>query len=315
VALYLTEDDVDRLVDMPAAIAAVEEAFAAKARGEAANAPRLRLPLLDGNYNVMAATWSARGVVGMKAFTAGPKGVALSVYLFDAAGDGLLAIVEGRRLTQLRTGAASGVATRYLRPGARSVGLIGTGIQAMSQLEAIVHVTGATSARVFGRDVRKRAAFAERASEHLRIDVAPVESVDACIAGAEIVVTVTNAAEPVLSGARIAPGVHVVAAGSNSWMRAEVDVELVERSAIVVVDDVAQAGIECGDLMRAAELGRFAWASAIELGDVVIGRRPVERAPTDITLFESQGIALEDLAVADLAYTLAHRHGLGRSVP
>lgn len=313
--LYLTEADVAGLVDMPTAMTVIEEVFAAKARGEAVNRPRLRLPLLDGNYNVMAASWPARGVVGQKSFTAGPAGVSLDVVLYDAGGGGLLAIIEGRRLTQLRTGAASGVATRWMHPGDGPIALIGTGIQAATQLEAVALATGASSARVFSRSRDHRIAFAQAMSLQIGFDVAASESVESCIDGAAVVITVTNSNEPVLKGAWLSPGVHVVAAGSNSWLRSELDLDAVERFDRIVVDDIEQAKLECGDLLRAVELGRLDWTAVGELADVVTGRTIGRASAAEITLFESQGIAIEDLAIAERVYRLALERGVGTRIP
>jgi alanine dehydrogenase len=314
--LYLTETDVAGLVDMRAAMTVIEEVFAAKSRGEAVNRPRVRVPLVDGNYNVMAASWAAHGVVGQKSFTAGPAGVALDVMLYDAAGGGLLAIIEGKRLTQLRTGAASGVATSRLHAGdGRPIALIGTGIQATSQLEAVALATNATHARVFSRSERHRTTFAESMSQRLELDVTPSDSIESCVDGAGVIVTVTNSTEPVLQGDWLSPGVHVVAAGSNSWLRSELDLAAVERCDRIVVDDVEQAKIECGDLLRAVELGRLSWASVEELGDIVTGRTIGRTSSSEITLFESQGIALEDVALAERVFRLALERGIGAQVP
>ena len=313
--LYLTEADVDGLIDMPAAIDTLEEAFAAKATGDALNRPRLRLPLVDGNYNVMAASWISRGVVGQKSFTAGPAGVSLDIVLYDTNGAGLLAIIEGRRLTALRTGAASGVAAKYLARQGGEVALIGTGIQAATQLEAVVLATGSTSARVHSRSEEHRSAFAGRMSGSLGIAVTPVDSVEACISGAAIIVTVTNAVEPLLRGAWLEPGVHVVAAGSNSWVRAELDLDAVRRCDRIVVDDIEQAKTECGDLMRAVEAGRLSWTAVIELADIVAGRLAGRQSDEEITLFESQGIAIEDVALAEGVYRQALERGVGVRVP
>jgi hypothetical protein len=174
-ALYLTDADVAGLIDLRGAMAVIEEAFAAKALGEAVSRPRLRLPLPDGNYNVMAASWPDRGVVGHKSFTAGTAGLTLDVMLYDAAGGGLLAIIEGRHLTQLRTGAASGVASRHLAVRGGSIALIGTGVQATTQLEAVALATSASGATVFSRAPEHRASFIEAMSGRLGI---PITSAD-----------------------------------------------------------------------------------------------------------------------------------------
>jgi alanine dehydrogenase len=313
--LYLTDGDVAGLIDMAGAMAVIEEAFAAKSRGEAVNRPRLRLPLPDGNYNVMAASWPDRGVVGHKSFTAGTAGLTLDVMLYDAAGGGLLAVIEGRHLTLLRTGAASGVASRYLAVHGGSIALIGTGIQAAGQLEAVALATNAPLATVFSRSAEHRTSFIGAMSGRLGIPIAAADSAEACVEGASVVITVTSSAEPVLHGAWLRPGVHVVAVGSNSWTRSELDLEAVSRCDRIVVDDIEQAKLECGDLLRAVELGRLSWASVSELGDVVTGRSPGRGSASEISLFESQGIAIEDVAMAERVYRLALERGVGERLP
>lgn len=312
--LYLTDADVARLIDMPGAMAVMEDAFAAKSRGEAVNRPRVRLPLPDGNYNVMAASWADRGVVGHKSFTAGSAGLTLDVTLYDAAGGGLLAVIEGRHLTLLRTGAASGVAARHLAVHGGSIALIGTGIQAAGQLEAVVLATSASGARVFSRAPEHRTSFIESMSGRLGIPITSAGSAEACVDGASVVITVTSSAEPVLLGAWLRPGMHVIAVGSNSWTRSELDLEAVIRCDRIVVDDVEQAKLECGDLLRAVELGRLSWASVTELGDVVTGRSPGRGSASEVTLFESQGIAIEDVAMAERVYRLAVERGVGATL-
>ena len=255
--MYLTDADVAGLIDLRGAMAVIEEAFAAKARAARRSADRAcRLPLPDGNYNVMAASWPDRGVVGHKSFTAGTAGLTLDVMLYDAAGGGLLAIIEGRHLTQLRTGAASEVASRHLAVRGGSIALIGTGVQAASQLEAVVLATSASGATVFSRAPEHRASFIEAMSGRLGIPITSADSAEACVDGAAVVITVTSSAEPVLRGAWLGPGMHVVAVGSNSWMRSELDLDAVIRCDKIVVDDVEQAKLECGDLLRAP------WSSA-----------------------------------------------------
>lgn len=315
--LYLTESDVVKLLDMPAAIAALESAFQAKADGQIVNRPRLRVPLRRGSYNILAAGWTTGGMVGHKSYLARPGGVPrpFHIQLYDADDGGALAILEAWTLSNIRTGAVSGLSARYMATPGGEVAIIGSGLQAQTQLEAVVLATRASAARVYSRTAERRVQFAELMSKQLNIEVRPTESPQSCIDGAQTIVTITTSVEPVLKREWLSSGVHVIAAGNNSWMKSEVDVEAIEDFDVIAVDDVDQAKIECGELMRAAELGLFTWDQAVPLSDIVAGRRVARTSPADMTLFESQGIGLEDIAVAGLVYRRAVRARVGIQLP
>ncbi len=314
-ALYISEKDVASLLDIRMALGALEEAFAARARGEAGNLPRRRLPIGGGAYHIMAASWPAKGVAGHKSYTASRKGAAFHVMLYDASGAGLLAVIEANRIGQARTGAASGVATKYMaRPDASVAAVIGSGYQAETQLEAAAAVRTLKHARVFSRTGEHREAFAKKMTARMGFSVTATTTAQECVKGADIVITITNSSEPVLTVDMLAPGMHINAAGSNSWLRRELDTAAVARCSIVVVDDIEQAKVECGELMRAAESGHFSWDRALQLDKVVVGQVKGRASNDDITLFESQGIALEDIAVAERVYRLAIERGVGATL-
>jgi ornithine cyclodeaminase/alanine dehydrogenase-like protein (mu-crystallin family) len=236
--------------------------------------------------------------------------------LYDYESGQLLACMEAGRLGQIRTGAASGLATRHMaRPDAATVGIIGSGFQASTQLEAICAVRPIQQARVYSRRPERREEFARQMSERLNLEVAAVGSAQECVSGADVVVTITSAREPVLQGEWLAAGAHVNAAGGNHWMRREIDEAAVTRSQVIVVDDLDQAKLECGDLLWPEARGAFRWDMAHELQEVVAGRvagRPSDQA---ITLFESMGVALEDIAAAQLVYHKAREQGIGQELP
>jgi alanine dehydrogenase len=255
------------------------------------------------------------GLVGLKAYTGVGGAVRFAVLLSSAEDGALLAIVEADWLGQVRTGAASGVATRHMaRADASTVGLIGTGGQARTQLLAMCAVRPVRRVLVYGRDERRRASFSEEMSALARVEVAPVPSAEEAVRAADIVITATTAREPVLRGAWLRPGAHVNAMGSNWRNRREVDDETLKRSAIVAVDALDQARIEAGDLVIPADAGRFDFARAIELGHIVAGSVAGRDDLTQITLFKSLGLALEDVAVAGLVYTRARERGLGEEL-
>jgi ornithine cyclodeaminase/alanine dehydrogenase-like protein (mu-crystallin family) len=316
VALYLTEADVNGLLTMDLALDALDEVFKARAAGEVGNIPRARLPLGSGSYNIMAASWVTKGVVGHKSYTGGKGGATFHVMIYDASGDGLLAVMEAGRLGQVRTGAASGLATRYMaRPDASVVGVIGAGYQAETQVEAVARARNVSEVRVFSRTAERREAFAKSMSERLQIPMRPVDTAAAAAEGADILIAITNSFEPVITADMLAPGMHVNAAGGNSWMRRELETAAVARADVIATDDIEQARIECGELIRAADTGHFSWDSLVRLDRIVAGQRAGRESANQVTLFESQGVAFEDVAVAERLYKLALGRGVGTELP
>lgn len=311
-AVYLNEDQVRSLLTMDNAIAALEDVFKARANGDAFNMPRRRLPTSTGIYNFMSASWPSHNLVGHKSYAGGRPGIKFHVMLYDTSRNELLAVIEANHMGQVRTGAASGVATKHMavdKPD-MTVGIIGSGYQAETQLEAVTKVRDVASAKVFSRDPSNRESFAQKMSALLNIAVNPVGSaVDA--ASADIVCTITSSVDPVLEGEWLQHGTHVNAAGNNSWMKREIDTKAITMAEVVAVDDVDQAKMECGELMRAAETGRFSWDAAVSIHEIVSGRRSGRLAKSGITLFESQGIALEDIAVCEQIVENAREDGIG----
>jgi len=304
--LYIEEKEVEKLLNMEEAVRAVEDAFKWLGEGAAVNIPRSRVRLPGHTLHVMSAGIPALNLTGLKAYTTTRHGARFAVLLFQADTGELLATIEADRLGQMRTGAASGVATKYMaREDAATVGVIGTGWQARSQLAAVCAVRDVTRVKAFGRDRPRREAYCREMSDDLGLPVQPADSAHACVDEADIVITVTSAAHPVLEGAWLAPGTHVNAAGSNALVRSEIDEETVRRSSVIAVDSREQARVECGDLLAPVEKGMLQWDSITELADVVAGRAPGRMKPGDITLFESQGLAAEDVAVAAVVYEKA----------
>lgn len=313
--LYLTERDVAETLTMRDALALVEEAARALSAGEAQNRPRQRAYTGKSVLQVLAAAWGDR--MGHKTYTVGPKprGARFWHLLFDASGE-LLAITEADTLGQLRTGAASGVATKYMaREDVRSAAIIGTGWQARSQIEAVCAVRPIERVRAWGRSRERLDAFCTEMSARLGIPVAPAATAREAVADAGVVCTMTSASTPVLEGAWLAAGAHVNAAGSNRANAAEIDVEAVRRAAVIAVEDVVQAKVEAGDLLPAITAGAAAWDDVVTLADVVAGKTPGRRTPGDVTLFDSLGIGLWDLAAASHVYARALAEARGTRLP
>jgi ornithine cyclodeaminase/alanine dehydrogenase-like protein (mu-crystallin family) len=226
-----------------------------------------------------------------------------------------LATIEANHLGQIRTGAASGVATKYMaREDARVAGIIGSGFQAQTQLEAVASARTLTEVRVWSRKPEKREAFARNCSAKFGLDVRATETARECVEAADIVVTATNSREPVLESAWIAPGTHVNGTGSNWADRRELPADLIfGRAGIVAVDSVEGASMESGDLLMPLRESPGASFPGVELAEIVAGLRPGRVNAAQITVFKSNGLAVEDIAVAGYIYEEALRLGLGRS--
>ncbi len=315
--LFLTEADVTRLLNMQRTLAAVEEAMLHWANGAATNQSRQRLEVPPKTYlHYMAAADFARGYFGMKIYTSAPGGLRFLVPLYGAATGELVAVLEADRLGCLRTGAASGLATRVLaREDATRVGVIGTGHQAPTQLEAVAAVRRIESVRVFSRTPARREAFARTMGESLGLPVEAVTSPEAAIREADIVITVTNAREPVLRGEWLSPGTHINAVGANFPQRRELDDATLARVSRVVVDSKEQSRHEAGDLIVPLARDPQRWDQVHELHQLLCGARPGRQSRDEITLFKSNGIAIWDVAAAACAYELACEQGVGRRIP
>lgn len=324
-ALYLSEADVNSALTMEVALECVARSFRLLGEGGATNSPRSRIRLPNrGVFNFMSAAAPGAGVMGLKAYGV-TRGNAPRFYvqLFSSETGELLALIEAGDLGQIRTGAASGVATeRMARQDAESVGVIGSGYQARSQLEAVVKARGDQSrikrANVFSRREENREAFAQEMTQRLGIDVTPVASGEECVGDADVVITMTSASQPVLKGEWLKAGAHINAAGANHWLRRELDNDAVRRADIIAVDDLEQAKLECGDLIYPAELGIIRWEQARNLADFMddgVAKRIGRTAAEHITLFESQGIATQDIVTGIRVYELALERGLGTALP
>jgi alanine dehydrogenase len=314
-ALLLDEQQVTDLLTMEMAIAAVEEALKQHGLGTAINNPRTRVRLPTGQLHMMGAALPTRGVIGYKAYTAFRGKARFHVMLYSTETGELLAILQADRLGQLRTGAASGVATKYMaRADARGVGIFGTGWQARSQLEAVCAVRQIQAIKAFGRDATRRQTFCAEMSQHLGIPVEPADAPEAAVKGMDVVITATSAREPLFDGNWLEAGAHVNAIGSNALIRREVDDATVRRSTLIVVDSKDQARFECGDLLGPLERGLIHWEQVRELGDVVAGYIPGRRQASDVTLFESHGLAIWDLAAGMAVYDAAKTKTIGREI-
>ena len=291
--VYLTEEQVAGLLGPADAVAAIEACFQRMARGAVTNKPRYRLPLDHGMLAVMAASDLELGYAGAKVYSGFRTGARFVVLLFRADTPELVAVIEADKLGQLRTGAASAVAAKHLaRPGATTLGVIGCGWQAESQVQCIrAALPGIDRVVAYCRTEASLRAFAER------LGAEPGDSArDA--AECDVVVTVTPSPDPVLRGEWLRPGALVCAVGANDGRRRELDNVVLERAAFVCCDSVDDARLESADLIEPVAGGVLEWLEVHELQDVVAGAIVGRQSDEDIVVFKSNGLAAWDVAAA-----------------
>jgi alanine dehydrogenase len=304
--LILDEPQIRQLLTMKDALAAVEEVFARQGRGAATNEPRRRVRAPKGMLHVMFAADPENGVLGLKSYTTFPGGARFHILLYSAEDGSLLAMIEANRLGQLRTGAASGIATKYLaRKDASIAAVFGSGYQARTQVEALAHVRDLSEVRIYSRDAERRKAFAADLCATMGLWALPVDSHEAALDGADIVTTITSSAQPVFPGSLVRAGMHLNIAGSNQLLKREIDDATVVAADVVAVDSLTAVHLEGGDLLAPMQKGLLYPEKLVELGQIVAGKHPGRKSEEQVTLFKSHGIALEDLALAALAYRRA----------
>jgi alanine dehydrogenase len=298
--LYMTEQDVLAMLPMSKAVELVDSAFRMMADGTAINHPRRRVVMPTGSVlHYMAA--GIPKYFGIKVYSTNPKsGAHFEVLLYRSEDGQPLATIAANHLGQIRTGAASGVATNYLaREDAKVVGIIGSGFQAETQLEAVSNVRKLSEVRVWSRKAEKREEFARHCSEKFSLNVKAADTARECVESADIVITATSSREPVLEASWIAPGTHVNGSGSNWADRRELPEELIYKAAsVVAVDSIEGAKMESGDLMIPLNTGHQDTFPGVELSEIVAGKRAGRTGKDQITVFKSNGLAVEDIAVA-----------------
>src|SRR6266568_4697248 len=310
-ALLLREGDVLSLLEMHGNIMVLEQAFGAWAQGNAVNLSRTRIVQDNGVMHLLAAAVPSLGIVGFKTYTVFRSGMRYVVMLFSTLDGRLLSIIEADFLGRMRTGATSGLATKYLsRPDASVVGLIGAGKQAYTQVLGVCAVRQVRAVYVYSR----RLPECEKLMHRLSIEVRPAPSARQAIEDADIVITATTSPEPVLPGDWLKSGSHINAIGSNWANRRELDLATLQRSRVIVTDSHEQARAEAGDFVIPANERLFDWDKVSDLADVVAGHGPKRELTSDITLYKGVGIALEDVATAAHVYTLARERGVGEEI-
>ena len=315
-ALFLTENDVKQVLTATMALEAVESAHRDLALGQAQDTPRARTRLPQTVLHILQGALPAQGVLGYKAYTSNRSGNRFLVHLFDAATGSFLAVIEADYMGMIRTGAASGVAARWLaRPDAKVAGVFGAGWQAEGHVRAICAALPLERVKIFSRKADKLAAFCRRMSEVTGVLVVPAASAEDAVRGSDLIGTITTAAQPLFDADWLEPGTHINAAGSNALIRQELSEATLKRAALIAVDAVPTALAEAGDLLPLLEKGRLHSRQLVELGDIIIGQRAGRTSTEQITVFESQGMAIQDLAVGLRVLAAARECGLGVELP
>lgn len=319
----LSRDDVKELLTMDGAIGILEDAFAGLARGEVVMPVRtpIKVPGHEGLALFMPAFVPSLGALGAKIVTVYKNNpsrhnlpnVMGTILLLNPETGAPVCIMDGGYLTAVRTGAVSGLATRHLaRPDAKVHALFGTGVQARAQAWAVATVRPLAKCLVFSidDDARKQA-FAAEVQELTGVPTEVAASPESAVRGCDILTLATSAKDPVIDGAWVQPGTHINAIGSHAPGMRELDTATVAKSR-VFPDSLEACKAEAGDFQLPVEEGMWSWdAVAAELGEVVAGMKPGRTSDTEITLFKSVGLALQDMATASYVFRQAQERGAG----
>ncbi len=312
--LLLSHDDVRASVTMAGAIEAMEAGFLEEGEGHTRMPARTNIGAGKGWLRVGPVVMEQSGWMGFKAMNLAPgHGVRYQVHLYTIASGALEAIMDAQYLTTLRTGATSAVATRRLaNPGPCSVALLGSGAEAVAQLEAM-HCAGfVRSAKVFSPTAANRENLAQRCRAEMGIEVAAVSSAEAAVDGAQLVLAAVKSGASVFFGRWLKPGMHVNSVGTARRDQREIDPETFARSTRIAVDTREGVFSEAGDAVAAAEV--LAPDDVSELAEIVAGRRSGRQSATEITLFKSVGTGIQDIALAAMIFTRAKALGLGTQI-
>lgn len=314
--IYLSEEQIRPLLTMEQAIEQVEHAFAARAAGRAFDIPRQRTRMPGAHLHILQGASLDLNLAGFKAYYVLPHNHTSLIQLINRETGSLEAILEAHWVGQMRTGAATAVAARHLaREDSGVVGMFGSGRQAVTQLEAICKVRDIREVKVYSRNPERLAKFCETMSPKVGVPVRPAASPQETVKGSDILITVTRGAGPVFDGRWLEPGQFIAAAGVNAIDRRELDTETIQRADLVVVDSREVARLESGDLLPAVEAGLLYWENIADMSDIVSRRREGRTLPSQIILFESHGMALQDIYCGAFILEAARARGIGAALP
>jgi ornithine cyclodeaminase/alanine dehydrogenase-like protein (mu-crystallin family) len=310
--IHIDNDVVRELLPMKECMQALEDAFRSEAQGVGDNLVRQTLYWPGGRFRLMAGSAPGHDTAGFKTYGGGVN----LMLVFSVSNNSLEAIMESRVLSELRTGAAGGLAAKYMsKDDASTIGIIGSGSQSKAQVEAICSVRPIKHVKVFTRTADNREPFAAELNDAFDLEAVAVTTAEECITGSDIIITATGSRDPVFEASWLTPGAHINAIGGTTPGRREIDEATVGRCDVIVVESLAQAKLECGELMMAEERDTFRWSQAVEMKHLVTGVAGKRPSKESITLFDGLGVAMEDMAAAGVVLKKAKERGLGTELP
>ena len=310
--LYITDEEARSLVTVEDAAGIIESLFRDEANGLAEQTPTTELHIPKSMFRMKVGGVYGSGFYGFKAYL-GNAGYRVFVYSLEAGFEGL---VEAYDLTEIRTGAVSAVATKYMaREDAETLGILGTGREARAQLRAVSKMRKLRRVKAWSRSPDNRVAYAKEMSAELGVEVVPVETAEEAVRDSDIVLTITSANEPILNGFWISPGTFVCGVGATGAVRRELDDDAISAAALVVVEHFETARQECGELIHAVAEKHLHWNTVRELKEIVSGAVPGRSHNIDVTLFTSVGTGAEDVAMAAHVLQQAKQRGIGVELP
>ena len=311
-ALFLKDEDVAQCVTMAAMLEAIESMQRQYGDGQAHNMTRRKIIADSGMLSVMGGGLFHQGLLGVKTYTVVKGAYSFQVSLYDANTGELLLYTQANRLGQLRTGATTGVAVKHLaNPGDATVGIIGTGGQAPTQLEALSKVRGIKKIKAYSRTQERREEFARRMTDTMGVEVSAVASNEDAVRDCDIVLCIAATMDPVVEGAWLKDGSTLIGAGPTTWRAREVDEAVITRAGKLIVDSTEQAAIEAGDLCSAVDKGIIQWSKVHELRHIVSGAVTGRDSKDQLVYAKIMGTGVADVAAAKLAYDSAKAAGLG----
>ena len=316
--VYLSNDDVRGLLTYEDCVGVIDDLFCHESVGDAENHPTTSLSLPAGFHRIKAGGAYGFGAYGLKTYgrVPGPVGVRYLVILYNTEDGSLDAIMDAKDLGEIRTSAVSAVAANHMaRKGVENIGIIGTGREARGQIAAMKSVRPIKRIKCWSRTSENREKFATDIEKRDGIEVIPCETGEAAVVGADIVITVSGADDPVLFGEWLVPGMHICAIGATSLYRRELDAEAIKRADVIAVEKMEQAMAECGELIYAAHHRALKWKQVVELHKIVSGKIPGRPSDDAITLVDTIGVGAEDVAVGAFVLQKARQQGVGTELP
>jgi len=311
-ALFLKDEDVAQCVTMDAMLEAIESMQRQYGDGQAHNMTRRKIIADSGMLSVMGGGLFHQGLLGVKTYTVVKGAYSFQVSLYDANTGELLLYTQANRLGQLRTGATTGVAVKHLaNPEDATVGIIGTGGQAPTQLEALSKVRGIKKIKAYSRTQERREEFARRMTDTMGVKVSAATSNEDAVRDCDIVLCIAATMDPVVEADWLKDGSTLIGAGPTTWRAREVDEAVITRAGKLIVDSTEQAAIEAGDLCSAVDKGIIQWSKVHELRHVVSGAVTGRDSNDQIVYAKIMGTGVADVAAAKLAYDSAKAAGLG----